>query len=236
MTTREYLQSLKDQGKTKEEAIKLAQQFEIDNKQTKVEKPQATATDAAPVVASPTDSTESKPEDTSLALQEIDSKNLSSEAPKIEEDDKKSKKYKIPKNNQGLPKGDKVDILETITVTDDFNIPKISLDPKTTRKLEGSNYTYENLEKTLLEMFIRDEGKENLYNTTGNLSTGKFEIPISDVKLIYDNYKKTGEIDADLAINEDYKINNRTFSSKQNLVEFRKLHIPLTKPFSSTVI
>ena len=64
MTRREYVQSLKDQGKTKEEAIELVKQWDIDNK-TEVEKPQATATDAAPVVASPISSTVSKPEDSS---------------------------------------------------------------------------------------------------------------------------------------------------------------------------
>ena len=51
MTRREYVQSLKDQGKTKEEAIELVKQWDVDNKPTEVEKPQATAPDAAPVVA-----------------------------------------------------------------------------------------------------------------------------------------------------------------------------------------
>ena len=105
MTRREYVQSLKDQGKTKEEAIELVKQWDVDNKPTEVEKPQATAPDAAPVVAeNQAAGTESKPENTSLALQEIDSKNLSSKKPEIEED-KKPTKYKIPKNNIGLPKG-----------------------------------------------------------------------------------------------------------------------------------
>ena len=55
MTRKEYAQSMLDQGKTKEQTIELVKQWDIDNKPTEVEKPQATATDAAPVVASPTD-------------------------------------------------------------------------------------------------------------------------------------------------------------------------------------
>ena len=48
MTRKEYAQSMLDQGKTKEQTIELVKQWDIDNKPTEVEKPQATATDAAP--------------------------------------------------------------------------------------------------------------------------------------------------------------------------------------------
>ena len=234
MTRKEYAQSMLDQGKTKEETIELVKQWDIDNKPTEVEKPQATAPDAAPVVAeNQAAGTESKPENTSLALQEIDSKNLSSKKPEIEED-KKPTKYKIPKNNIGLPKGDEVDILETITITDDFKIPEINLDPVTTSKLK-TNYNYNNLEKELLSMFERDKDKENPYLSTGNLNFSGFDLPVSDIRKVYENYKETGKVDAEL-ISDDYKVKSRQFDPNKNLVELRKLNIPLTEPVKSTVI
>ena len=66
MTRREYLRSLKDQGKTKKEAIELTKQWEIDNKPAEVEKPEVVAEKTAPVAAESQDSTESSSEDTSL--------------------------------------------------------------------------------------------------------------------------------------------------------------------------
>ena len=234
MTKKEYVQSLKDKGVKKAEALELLNQWDIDNKPTEVEKPQATAPDAAPVVAeNQAAGTESKPENTSLALQEIDSKNLSSKKPEVEED-KKPTKYKIPKNNIGLPRGDEVDILETITITDDFKIPEINLDPVTTSKLK-TNYNYNNLEKELLSMFERDKDKENPYLSAGNLNFSGFDLPVSDIRKVYENYKETGKVDAEL-ISDDYKVKNRQFDPNKNLVELRKLNIPLTKPIKSTVI
>ena len=235
MTRREYLQSLKDQGKTKEEAIELTKQWEIDNKPVEVEKTEVVAENTAPVTAQDQSSTESKPENTSLALQEIDSKNLSSETPEIEED-KKPKKYKIPRNNIGLPKGEKVDILETIKITEDFKKPEFSLDSATQSKLK-TNYTYDNLEKELLAMFERDKDKENPYTSTGNLVFGdNKELPIEDVRKIYDNYKATGKVTAGDFISDEYVAQNRQFDPNKNLVELRRLNIPLTEEATSTAI
>ena len=71
MTRREYLQSLKDQGKTKEEAIELTKQWEIDNKPVEVEKTEVVAKNTAPVTAQEESSTESSSEDTSLESTEV---------------------------------------------------------------------------------------------------------------------------------------------------------------------
>jgi hypothetical protein len=116
MTRKEYAQSMLDQGKTKEQTIELVKQWDIDNKPTEVEKPQATATDAAPVVASPTDSTESSSEDTSLDSQknENDPENLGKKD--IKEEKKSKGKIKVPKNSENIPEG-KYDVIETYDLT-----------------------------------------------------------------------------------------------------------------------
>ena len=149
-----------DQGKTKEETIELVKQWDIDNKPTEVEKPQATATNAAPVVASPTDSTESSSEDTSL-----DSQNINTSKPKIEELDvdkikekEPLKKYVVPKKSIA-DKGTEIDIIETIPVSGDFNV-NFQTDRITRKNLEElnkdvstDNYDYSSLVSELENSF-----------------------------------------------------------------------------------
>ena len=160
MTRKEYAQSMLDQGKTKEETIELVKQWDIDNKPTEVEKPQATATNAAPVVASPTDSTESSSEDTSL-----DSQNINTSKPKIEELDvdkikekEPLKKYVVPKKSIA-DKGTEIDIIETIPVGDGFNV-NFQTDRITRKNLEElnkdvstDNYDYSSLVSELKNSF-----------------------------------------------------------------------------------
>ena len=160
MTRKEYAQSMLDQGKTKEETIELVKQWDIDNKPTEVEKPQATATNAAPVVASPTDSTESSSEDTSL-----DSQNINTSKPKIEELDvdkikekEPLKKYVVPKKSIA-DKGTEIDIIETIPVSGDFNV-NFQTDRITRKNLEElnkdvstDNYDYSSLVSELKNSF-----------------------------------------------------------------------------------
>ena len=181
MTRKEYAQSMLDQGKTKEETIELVKQWDIDNKPTEVEKPQATATNAAPVVASPTDSTESSSEDTSL-----DSQNINTSKPKIEELDvdkieekEPLKKYVVPKKSIA-DKGTEIDIIETIPVSGDFNV-NFQTDRITRKNLEElnkdvstDNYDYSSLVSELKNSF--EKGKEkftksNIFYDTKNIIT-----------------------------------------------------------------
>jgi hypothetical protein len=202
MTRREYLQSLKDQGKTKEEAIELTKQWEIDNKPTtEVEKPQATATDAAPVVASPTGSTESKPEDTSLVLPKEDTEQLK-QKPEISDP---PKKYVASKNQVGIPKGEEIDILEEIDIdSKKFKEAKVSFDIDKDTQQQVKPFDYTAFEEQKKRDFER----------------GARKISERDA---YDHYKNTGgDIDISLFKEKDLKGKGELDVSK-NLVKLKKL-------------
>ena len=98
MTKKEYVQSLKDKGVKKAEALELLNQWDIDNKPAEVEKPEVAAEKAAPVAAESQDSTESSSEDTSLDSQknENDPENLGKKD--VKEEKKSKGKIKIQQN------------------------------------------------------------------------------------------------------------------------------------------
>jgi len=217
MTRREYLQSLKDQGKTKEEAIELTRQWEIDNKPTEVEKPQATATNAATVVASPTDSTESSSEDTSL-----DSQNINTSKPKIEELDKIKekeplKKYVVPKKSIA-DKGTKIDIIETIPVGDDFNV----------------NFQTDRITRKNLEELNKDVSKDNYdYSSLVSELKNSFEKGrhTRDQREVNEAWRKSGKdnesrkIDLNLIPKSTLRSyqTEENFKGNKNLIELQKL-------------
>ena len=152
MTRREYLQSLKDQGKTKEEAIELTKQWEIDNKPVEVEKTEVVAKNTAPVTAQEESSTESSSEDTSLESTEAenDPENLGKEDLEVE---KKSKgKIKVPKNSENIPEG-KYDVVET------YDLTSLSDEEKT--KIQNS-FNRKNVDLSNLAQDLEDE--KNLNN------------------------------------------------------------------------
>ena len=116
MTKKEYVQSLKDKGVKKAEALELLNQWDIDNKPAEVEKPKVVAEKAAPVAAESQDSTESSSEDTSLDSQknENDPENLGKKD--VKEEKKSKGKIKIQQNSENIPEG-KYDVLETIDLS-----------------------------------------------------------------------------------------------------------------------
>ena len=196
MTKKEYVQSLKDKGVKKSEALELLNQWDIDNK-TEVEKPQATATDAALVVASPIDSTESISENTS-------SESTESSNPEVEKPKKKNKnrkKYFVANDNgkmitfkTKLEYNNWVDGVEVdVESEDEIPVSKIGLfgrvsynkKSKESRKLTEDNKTIGNKEKA--------RGKANVvetYNIDSGSNKDLTKIKVDDIDYDVVRYDK----------------------------------------------
>ena len=71
-------------------------------------------------------------------------------------------------------------------------------------------------------MFERDKDKENPYLSAGNLNFSGFDLPVSDIRKVYENYKETGKVDAEL-ISDDYKVKNRQFDPNKKLSRIKKI-------------
>ena len=206
MTKKEYVQSLKDKGVKKAEALELLNQWDIDNKPAEVEKPEVVAEKAVPVAAESQDSTESSSEDTSLDSQknENDPENLGKKD--IKEEKKSKGKIKVPKNSENIPEG-KYDVVET------YDLTSLSDEEKT--KIQNS-FNRKNVDLSNLSQDLEDE--KNLNN----------DIDFNPSRLEEDTDRSVGNLVSLKKINYNYtepetkKRINRPGEDKESTVETAK--------------